>query len=110
MPITQNDWSYVDDSGRWDPASTVQEIRSLRERVARLENVLAAPAVSNYTDEQIIAACKAHDKEVAAQMGEPSPWDVSDELYPMGQWESERIAAMRAALAAIAAAPTKGGR
>ena len=75
-----------------------------------IERALAsAPVVSEYTDEQIIAACKAHDKEVAAQMGEPSPWDVSDELDPMDQWESDRIAAMRAALAAIAAAPTKGG-
>ena len=49
-------------------------------------------------DEQIIAMCKAHDKEQAAQMGEPSPWDNVEEDP---DWEMDRIAAMRCAVEAV---------
>ena len=80
--------------------------------IKELERALAsAPAASDCTDEQIIAACKAHDREDSAQRGEPSPWDEIDPESALfaKQWIAERMASMRAALAAIAAAPTKGG-
>lgn len=41
----------------------------------------------------------AHDREDAAQMGEPSPWH--EDFERDGEWEAQRIAAMSAALAVL---------
>jgi len=48
-----------------------------------------------FTDELLEQMARAHDREEAAQKGEPDPWadDFPDEM------KSERIAAMRAAFA-----------
>ncbi|MFZ5667984.1 MAG: hypothetical protein ACOY4K_00680 [Pseudomonadota bacterium] len=46
-------------------------------------------------DEIILAMCRAHDAEEAAQIGEPSPWreDFDRDL----DWEQRRFLAMREA-------------
>lgn len=45
-------------------------------------------------NEIILAMCRAHDSEEAAQKGEPSPWSVEDRDF---DWEQERFFAMREA-------------
>jgi len=55
------------------------------------------------SDEIIETMARALDREEAAQMGEPSPWDVfKNELEH--EWISERFACVRAALSAAEAA------
>lgn len=54
--------------------------------------------------ELLIAMCKAHDREDAAQTGEPSPWDLpNDDATIEAIWVESRVDAMREALAALAA-------
>lgn len=48
----------------------------------------------------VLYMCQAHDREQAAQMGEPSPWDWDDEP-PKQTWVNEREAAMREALVVL---------
>jgi len=48
--------------------------------------------------ELLEAMVRAHDREEAAQMGEPSPWSIADRDP---EWESERMFCMEAALSAI---------
>ena len=54
----------------------------------------------------LIAMCQAHDREDAAQKGEPSPWEprfmhADDET---NGWIEERVVAMREALTVAKAA------
>jgi predicted DNA-binding transcriptional regulator YafY len=44
----------------------------------------------------ILAMCRAHDREQAAQMGEPSPWDLEDAESDI-DFVSDRTFAMREA-------------
>jgi hypothetical protein len=46
-------------------------------------------------DAIILAMCRAHDREEAAQMGEPSPWREDFDSDP--DWEQNRFLAMREA-------------
>jgi thioredoxin-like negative regulator of GroEL len=46
-------------------------------------------------DAIILAMCRAHDREEAAQMGEPSPWREDFDRDP--DWEQNRFLAMREA-------------
>jgi hypothetical protein len=47
-------------------------------------------------DDVILAMCRAHDREAAAQKGEPSPWDL-EEARSDHDWVQERFFAMREA-------------
>ena len=53
------------------------------------------------TEAQLLLATKAHDREDAAQKGEPSPWeiDADDSLDP--DFKSERLGAMIEAFGAV---------
>jgi len=49
-------------------------------------------------DETLVAMCKAHDTEEAAQRGEPSPWDDYDPATDDNEFRMCRIVAMRCAV------------
>ena len=54
------------------------------------------------TDEQCEAFARAHDRENAAQIGMPSPWDVPYiDPQQEAEWRAERLAAVRAGLEAV---------
>jgi hypothetical protein len=79
-----------------DHGLTLPEIRSRLREIATAWNT--RPSVDREAvdeDAIILAMCKAHDREEAAQMGEPSPWreDFDRDL----DWEQGRFLAMREA-------------
>ena len=56
--------------------------------------------IERVSDAELEAMARAHDKEEAAQMGEPSPWDIhAADLDP--EWVDGRRVAMRCALTAL---------
>lgn len=60
--------------------------------------------------EAVEAAARAHDREEAAQKGEPSPWRDLDYSLPGDvDWRDERIAAMRVAIAAYLSHQAEAG-
>lgn len=56
-------------------------------------DLVAGPSAE---DNVILAMCRAHDREAAAQKGEPSPWDL-EEARSDHDWMQERYFAMREA-------------
>jgi len=87
----------------WDDESV--EARA-NEIVAALS---AAPSPRQLDEGVIERMARAHDEESSAQKGEPSPWTFPEALAD-AEWRSERVAAMRAALAAIASPLDGGGK
>jgi len=69
----------------------------------------AAPSPRQLDEGVIERMARAHDEESSAQKGEPSPWTFPEALAD-AEWRSERVAAMRAALAAIASPLDGGGK
>ena len=51
-------------------------------------------------DEKAEKVAREYDRECAAQIGEPSPWDGIGDEAPEEWWKRDRIAAMRAAIEA----------
>jgi hypothetical protein len=86
---------------RWDTPDwsdhrhTADFIRDLRAAAAAWNTRPSVDREAVDEDAIILAMCKAHDREDAAQMGEPSPWreDFDRDL----DWEQGRFLAMREA-------------
>lgn len=56
-----------------------------------------------WSDELCRAFAEAYDREDAAQRGEPNPWSLDDpgDIGGAEEWQRERIACVRAGLAAL---------
>ena len=56
-----------------------------------------------WSDDLCRAFAEAYDREDAAQRGEPSPWMLDDagDIGDAERWQAERIACVRAGLAAL---------
>lgn len=56
-----------------------------------------------WTDEMCRAFAEGHDREEAAQRGEPNPWNLDDagDIGDADGWRAERVACVRAGLAEV---------
>lgn len=83
-------------AGRMTAEKADQEIRIMMGVRDLLERLREPPA------DMVEAMARAHDKEDAAQRGEPSPWDFKGaEEGDDAAFRDERIASMRQALTAM---------
>jgi len=86
-----DDWSLLLDLTTREPVGF---------RLERASRAFPTPSRA-CTDAEVEAMCRAHDREDAAQMGEPSPWDIAKDGVDWDDFRTSRLAAMRAALSTI---------
>jgi len=72
----------------------------LRDEAANLIDNLEKALRNYWTDDMCQAFAEGHDREQAAQMGEPNPWTIDDpgNIGDGDNWRDDRIAAVRAGL------------
>ena len=91
------------DDGETDCFGAIMWAESRAETIAawnRRADLAQAPAPVLWTQAQQIAFARAYDAEDAAQRGEPTPWADGEDT---GEWADERVACVRAGLAALEA-------
>lgn len=91
------------DTGKWvrldDVALLRMQAEHLRQELAATRGKLAI-LEGGWTERMCRVFLRGHDREEAAQMGEPDPWAMP-EANADNEWQRERIACVRAGLDAL---------
>lgn len=91
------------DTGKWVRLSDVAFLRMqaehLRHELAS-ERAKLATFEGGWSENMCRIFLRGHDREDAAQMGEPDPWSMP-EANADNEWQRERIACVRAGLDAL---------
>lgn len=83
-------------------STAVEQIRRDEENQAVRFAEAVVGAMRPFFDEAMIEEmCRGHDREDAAQKGEPSPWEIAVDGDDFHSFRKERIVAMREALKAV---------
>jgi hypothetical protein len=115
--VSEQEWKARAEAAEDERDEALKDNKKLRMMMeARAPSALPV----GWGDETLEAMCRAHDAEESAQMGEPSLWVIHDRGDADGTdwtgteegWETyrtDRIAAMRAAVAMLSASPSEPG-
>lgn len=99
-------------TGKWVRLDDVALLRMQADHLRReLANERAKVAFykNGWSETMCRAFAQGHDREEAAQMGEPDPWNVPD-VGADAEWEADRIACVRAGLGAVALHVARGNQ
>lgn len=91
------------ETGKWvrvdDVALLRMQAEHLRQELAATRAKLAAYD-GGWNESMVRTFARAHDREEAAQIGEPDPWSLP-EARDDEEWQRERLAAVRCGLDAV---------